>query len=42
VKECMRLCEHESNDDQYDEYDMGMEAKAGAIRETLKEHFGVK
>ena len=42
VQECMRLCEHESNDDQYDEYDMGMEAKAGAIRETLKEHFGVE
>ena len=42
VRECMRLCEHESNDDQYDEYDMGMEAKADAIRETLKEHFGVE
>ena len=42
VKECARLCEHESNDDEYDQYDMGQSVKAESIKTAIKEHFGVK
>ena len=24
VRECVKFCKHESNDDEHDEYDMGM------------------
>ena len=42
VKECARLCEHESNDDEYDQYDMGQSVKAESIKTAIKEHFGVE
>ena len=42
VQECARLCEHESNDDEYDQYDMGQSVKAESIKTAIKEHFGVE
>ena len=42
VRECVRLCEHESNDDEYDQYDMGQSVKAESIKTAIKEHFGVE
>ena len=42
VRECMKLCEHEPNDDEYDQYDMGMSSKAEDIKASIKQHFGVK
>jgi hypothetical protein len=42
VKECARLCEHESNDDEYDQYDMGQSVKAESIKTAIKKHFGVE
>ena len=41
VKECVTFCEHESNDDEHDEYDMGMWVKAQSIKTAIMEHFGV-
>jgi len=41
VRECIKLCEYESNNDIYDPYDMGMSAKAEDIKTAIKEHFGV-
>ena len=42
VRECVKFCEHESNDDEHDEYDMGMWVKAENIKTAIKEHFGVE
>jgi len=42
VRECADLCEHESNDDEYDQYDMGMSVKAESIKTAIKQHFGVE
>ena len=42
VKECADLCEHEYNDDEYDQYDMGMSVKAESIKTAIKQHFGVE
>ena len=42
VLECVKFCEHESNDDEHDEYDMGMWVKAESIKTAIKEHFGVE
>ena len=42
VKECVKFCEHESNDDEHDEYDMGMWVKAESIKTAIKQHFGVE
>ena len=42
VRECVKFCEHESNDDEHDEYDMGMWAKAESIKTAIKQHFGVE
>ena len=42
VKECAGLCEHESNDDEYDQYDMGQSVKAESIKTAIKKHFGVE
>ncbi len=42
VKECARLCEHVSNDDEYDQYDMGQSVKAESIKTAIKQHFGVE
>ena len=42
VQECARLCEHESNDDEYDQYDMGQSVKAESIKTAIKKHFGVE
>ena len=42
VRECVKLCEHESNDDEYDQYDMGMSVKAESIKTAIKQHFGVE
>jgi hypothetical protein len=42
VRECIKLCEYESNNDIYDPYDMGMSAKAEDIKTAIKEHFGVE
>ena len=42
VKECIKLCEHESNDDEYDQYDMGMSVKAENIKTAIRQHFGVE
>jgi hypothetical protein len=42
VKECVKFCEHESNDDEHDEYDMGMWVKAESIKTAIIEEFGIK
>ena len=42
VAECVKMCEHESNDDEYDDYDMGMWVKAESIKTAIKQHFGVE
>ena len=42
VFECVKLCEHESNDDEYDQYDMGQSVKAENIKTAIKQHFGVE
>ena len=42
VRECIKLCEHESNDDEYDQYDMGMSVKAENIKISIRQHFGVE
>ena len=42
VKECAKFCEHESNDDEHDEYDMGMWVKAESIKTAIMEEFGIK
>ena len=43
VRECVKLCEHKSNDDEYDQYDnMGMSVKAESIKTAIKQHFGVE
>ena len=42
VAECVKLCEHESNDDEYDQYDMGMSVKAENIKTSIKQYFGVE
>ena len=41
VKECIKLCEHQANNQEYDQYDMGMQVKAEDIKALIKEHFGV-
>jgi hypothetical protein len=42
VRECVKLCEHESNDDEYNQYDMGQSVKAENIKTAIKQHFGVE
>ena len=42
VAECVKLCEHKSNDDEYDQYDMGQSVKAENIKTSIKKHFGVE
>jgi hypothetical protein len=42
VAECIKLCEHKANKDEYDQYDMGMSVKAENIKTAIKEHFGVE
>jgi len=42
VKECIKFCEHEFNDDEYDEHDTGMWIKAQSIKTAIMEHFGVE
>ena len=42
IQECVKFCGHESNDDEHDEYDMGMWVKAESIKTAIKEHFGVE
>jgi hypothetical protein len=42
VEECVKLCEHESNDDEYDLFDMGQLVKAENIKTSIKQHFGVE
>ena len=42
IQECVKFCEHESNDDDHDEYDMGMWVKAESIKTAIKQHFGVE
>jgi len=42
VRECAKFCEHESNDDEHDEYDMGMWVKAESIKTAIMEEFGIK
>ena len=42
VAECVKLCEHQANDDEYDQYDMGMSVKAENIKTAIKQHFGVE
>ena len=43
VRECVKLCEHESNDDdEYDHFDMGQSVKAENIKTAIKQHFGVE
>ena len=41
VRECVKLCEHESNVDEYDQYDMGQSVKAENIKTEIEQHFGV-
>ena len=42
VRECVKFCEHESNDDEHDEYDMGMWVKAESIKAAIVKEFGIK
>ena len=42
VRECVKLCEHGPNDDEFDEYDMGMWVKAKSIKTAIKQHFGIE
>ena len=42
IKECIKFCEHEFNDDEYDEHDTGMWIKAQSIKTAIMEHFGVE
>ena len=42
VRECIKLCKHESNDDEYDQYDMGMSVKAENIKASIMKEFGVE
>jgi len=42
VRECVKFCEHESNDDEHDEYDMGLWVKAESIKTAIIEEFGIK
>ena len=42
VQECLKLCEHEANDDAFDYYDMGRAVKAESIKTAIKQHFGVE
>ena len=42
VLECVKFCKHESNDDEHDEYDMGMWVKAESIKTAIMEEFGIK
>ena len=42
VKECIKLCGHEANKDEYDQYDMGMSVKAEDIKISIRQHFGVE
>ena len=42
VRECIKLCEHKANKDEYDQYDMGQSVKAENIKTAIKEHFGVE
>ena len=42
VAECIKLCEHKSNDDEYDQYDMGMSVKAENIKASIMKEFGVE
>jgi len=42
VRECVKFCEHESNNDEHDEYDMGLWVKAESIKTAIKQHFGVE
>ena len=42
VRECAKFCEHESNDDEYDQYDMGMAVKAVNIKTAIMKEFGIK
>ncbi len=42
VRECIKLCGHEANKDEYDQYDMGMSVKAEDIKALVKKHFGVE
>jgi hypothetical protein len=42
VRECADLCEHESNDDEYDQFDIGQSVKAENIKTAIKQHFGVE
>jgi hypothetical protein len=42
VKECIKLCGHEANKDEYDQYDMGMSVQAENIKTAIKQHFGVE
>jgi hypothetical protein len=42
VQECIKLCEHRANNEEYDQYDMGMQVKAEDIKALINERFGVK
>jgi hypothetical protein len=42
VRECVKFCKHESNDDEHDEYDMGMWVKAESIKTAIMKEFGIK
>lgn len=42
VEECARLCKHESNDDEHDQFDMGQSVKAESIKTAIKQHFGIQ
>ena len=42
VQECVKLCKHESNDDEYDQYDMGQSVKAENIKASIMKEFGVE
>jgi len=42
VRECIKFCEHEFNDDEYDEHDTGMWIKAQSIKTSIMEEFGIK
>jgi hypothetical protein len=42
VRECIKLCEHESNDDEYDQFDMGQSVKVENIKASIMKEFRVE
>ena len=42
VAECVKLCEHKSNDDEYDQYDMGSQSRQKTSKHQLNNTLELK